>query len=175
MPSRIPIKNKNPFPGPIIFCVEESRGLLSFYLLAAVLVAIALIVSGCGKEKSSSGSEGTGQSAPSTAQDSISGSSEDWLAAVCRPGPYSDSAPPVMMQMGAVGGAQCMARQVGGVLVLFSQWDSNFKMRNAMEYTGQCYASVKWSNGPIETFSVVAAVGSNPLAPLRQFGFSATC
>ncbi len=49
-------------------------------------------------------------------------------------------------------------------------------MQNAMEMMRQCYASVIHENGFIETFSVIAYSGAyNPLAPLRQFGFTDNC
>ena len=154
-------------------------------LKTAMIIAIAILVTGAAVAYLISGRSGNEEKSSETASarkagdasaESVTGTEDDWLSAVCRPGsPISNNAPPVMQTMGATGGAQCMSRQVGGALVLFSQWDSNFKMRNAMEYMRQCYASVILDGVFIETFSVVATVGSNPLAPLGQFGFTATC
>jgi hypothetical protein len=100
---------------------------------------------------------------------SISGQNADWLEAVCQPGRYVDGAP----LSGAIGGGYCLAATGGGA-VLFTQWDSKFKMRNAILMRQHCYAWSIHSSGFIQTFSTLANT-QRALTPLTQFGFSIYC
>ena len=141
-----------------------TRRLITVAALALTVVASAGC-SGSGDKATAAG----GGSASTTDPGSISGQNEDWLEAVCQPGRYVDGSP----LSGAIGGGYCLAATGMGP-VLFTQWDSNFKMRNAMKMRRQCYASSIDSSGFIQTFSTMASTESS-LTPLTRFGFSVSC
>jgi len=156
----------------ILYMASHRREFSVHTATAAVAVAIAVLAtSACGGSTKTStsgggapGAEGSGSSAGS-----ISGTSDDWLSAVCTPGRFVDGAP----MSGATGGGSCEASNGGG-FVFITQWDSDFKMRNAMQKMGQCYASIVYDSGSIDTFSTRPAT-ANALSPLTQFGFTSTC
>ena len=130
--------------------------MFSFRPLAALLATTALIMGGCG--------------GVANAEPGVTGTNEDWLDAVCQPGTFNDGS----WMPAALGGASCQSRG-SNVAVLFTQWDSNFKMNNSMLQLLQCYSSVIHDNGDIEAFSFMRnSAPSNPLAGLRQFGFTLT-
>lgn len=139
-------------------------------ILAASLLVSVAVLSGCGDESSR----------PDAAGDagSITGTAEDWLQAVCVPGKYRDGvATSSGIFNGSLGGGLCFEGVTGSEGgVFFTQWDSNFKMRNAMELARMCYASAIDESGMISTFSVSRnKANSGDLEPLTQFGFTNTC
>ena len=98
--------------------------------------------------------------------------------AICQPGAFRDGIPVGQGGIfnGALGGGTCIRPISGNGPVYFTQWDSNFKMRNSMAMLRMCYASAIESDGTISTFSLMASnARGNALAPLAQFGFTDTC
>ena len=110
-----------------------------------------------------------------SSKDSISGTADDWLEAICRPGKFKDG---ININggifNGSLGGGMCWEPVAGRGTVYFTQWDSNFKMRNSMEQLRMCYTSAIDPSGLISTFSVNGA-DNRPFQPLAQFGFYPTC
>ena len=134
---------------------KNQRSLL-FHPLAALLATTALITGGYGVARAEPGS--------------ISGGTEDWLEAVCEPGTFNDGQ---SWMRSAIGGATCRSQVSTSDIILFTQWDSNFKMRNAMTQFRQCYTSVLYENGNVEVLSVMPnAPAGDILNPLSQFGFA---
>ncbi|MFM8857480.1 MAG: hypothetical protein ACKOI2_09825 [Actinomycetota bacterium] len=77
---------------------------------------------------------------------------------------------------GSLGGGTCVNGVAGGGPIYFTQWNSNFKMRNAMAMLHQCYASAIDSSGQISTFSIMPnATSKTVFQPLEQFGFYPAC
>ncbi|MBX7135036.1 MAG: hypothetical protein K1X67_20415 [Fimbriimonadaceae bacterium] len=143
-------------------------------LLIASLAVVAIFVgAGCGGTGSKSASKG-GDDTRSSSTGSISGSTEDWLQALCQPGKFMDGMRSDGPFSGSIGGGTCIGPVSGRGPVYLTQWDSNYKMRNAMAMMHMCYASAIESSGTIDTFSVIGQ-NTAALQPLSQFGFSTSC
>lgn len=144
----------------------------ALHVTAAVGIATVVAATGCGGGTSAGGPVGD---AGGTSSGSISGTSEDWVQAICKPGKFMDGIQTVSGPfVGATGGGTCVGPQAGPGPVYVTQWDSNFKMRNAMAMLRMCYASAIESGGVIDTFSVNGR-NTAALAPLAHFGFSTSC
>jgi hypothetical protein len=138
-----------------------------------MVIAVGGLVIGACSQSGSSGSETSGQDVEVAApvQRTISGTSDDWLSAVCEPGRFFDRG---SSMPGAVGGATCSPRIATGnpnSLIWITQFDSDFKMRNALAARLTKYFASTEHNGLLWTFSVIENDPS-PLRPLEQFGFS---
>ncbi len=138
-----------------------------------MVIAVGVLVIGACSQSGSSDSEPSGQDVEVDAptQRTISGTSEDWLSAVCELGRLYDKGTSLP---GAVGGAICAPRITTGnpnTLIRIAQFDSEFKMRNALAARLTKYAAVTEYEGLIWTFSIIENDPS-PLQPLEQFGFS---
>ncbi|MGY4650485.1 envelope biogenesis lipoprotein LpqN [Mycobacterium sp. URHB0021] len=136
------------------------------------VIAVGVLVLGACSQSESSGSEPSGQDVGVAApvQRTISGTSDDWLSAVCEPGRlYENPSMP-----GAVGGATCAPRVTTpnpNTQIWISQFDSEFTMRNVLPARLAKYAATTEHSGLIWTFSIIDSDPS-PLRPLEQFGFS---
>jgi hypothetical protein len=134
-------------------------------VLAVVVAGLAIAaVTSCGSNTTAPTTAATTAASSAT----ITGSQEDWLQAVCAPGKYFDGT----SIQGATGGGFCQSRS-RSTSVFFSQWDSNFKMLNALSQYHMSYYTSAFVGGSadIDTFSVNGN-DSAALRPLQQFGFS---
>jgi hypothetical protein len=121
--------------------------------------------------------QSNGSSSPSPGR--VTGTSDEWIESVCKTGSYQDG------EGGpdTVGGANCSTKDGSGE-ILIRQYDSDFKMRNAVAQLfklrqDKYYASGIDSDGTIEVFfadsgDLFAFSGgsSSILEPLTQFGFT---
>jgi hypothetical protein len=138
--------------------------------LVGLTAVFAMAVSaGCSSSSPSSslsqgGASVSGQPSPG----SISGSMDDWLAAVCLQGTFSNGKNSFR---NASGGGFCGAKNHAGP-ILIGEWNDNYLMRNDISvFRGGYYASCV--NGQsITDFVAVGANGAATLQPLTQFGFS---
>lgn len=117
---------------------------------------------------------GCAHSNPSAAgAPAISGSFDDWLAALCKPGTYFDA---------NSGGAHFFANAIGHAVcqsndrteIMIGKWDDSFKMNNdiALYRSGRAYySSCHQSSGIVFAF-VTAGSDAAALQPLQQFGFT---
>jgi hypothetical protein len=98
---------------------------------------------------------------------SISGGWEQWTESVCKTGTFVDGhAPP-----DAERGAWCLPKTGGGAITI-GQYDSDYKMRNAIAMLRmKYYASARTSDGTVWMFAVMAG-DESILEPLAQFGFT---
>jgi len=127
---------------------------------ALVVVVVVILVIAVSSHSDS------GKASHSGTPGSISGSTEQWVEAVCRTGTFADRNPPP----DAEGGALCMPKSGSGVITI-GQYDSNFKMRNAIAMLqAKYYASAITSDETVWVFAVMAGDASI-LEPLTQFGF----
>jgi hypothetical protein len=140
------------------------RPLVGLTAVFAMAVSAGCSSSSPGSSLSQGGASVPGQTAPS----SISGSMDDWLAAVCAQGTFSNGKNSFR---NASGGGFCGAKNRSGP-ILVGQWNDNYLMRNDISvFRGAYYASCV--NGQsITDFVAVGARGSDALQPLTQFGFS---
>jgi hypothetical protein len=133
---------------------------------AVSLIAVA-VLAGCSTPGSSASPQGasvSGQSAPS----SISGSMDDWLAAVCLQGTFSNGKKGFP---NAAAGGFCGAGNRSGP-ILIGQWNNNYLMRNDISIFRSGYYASCINGQTITDFVAVGAHGAAALQPLSQFGFS---
>jgi hypothetical protein len=120
-------------------------------LALAAIFRIA-VLAGC-SSPSPGGASVSGQPAPA----SISGSMDDWLAAVCLQGTFSNGKKSFQ---NASGGGFCGAKDRSGP-ILIGQWNDNYLMRNDISiFRGAYYASC--INGQTITDFVAVGGGSQP-------------
>jgi hypothetical protein len=99
-----------------------------------VLVVVVIALSSGSDSSSTSNSAKTGRS---RSAGTLSGIDEQWIELVCRTGTFMDGEG----LPDANGTAGCLAK-TGASLILMGQYDSEFKMRNAVSQIGaQFYAS----------------------------------
>lgn len=97
---------------------------------------------------------------------SVTGSLEDWQAAVCMPGmPTGPST-----TRGTVSGTQCHPR-IGPTYINFDQFDSEYDMNTALSYAVMNYSAKTTVGGHPFAIWVPASRDGGELAPLEQFGF----
>lgn len=145
------------------------------FQITALVVVTALSVMACSPRGSSNTvSPSRGVETPAL-QRPVSGSPDDWLTALCKPGEYYQNAKTRTAMPGAVDGAMCMPRVSASnpnmPSIWISQFDSEFKMRNALPARLAKYAAATRHDGLIWVFSIMDDDPS-PLRPLEQFGFT---
>jgi hypothetical protein len=134
--------------------------------LIVVLSLTAVVGSGCSNGESAGAP--TARAAPA-----ISGSFDDWRAAICKPGTYFDA---------NSGGAHFFANAIGHAVcqtnsrteIMIGKWSDNFEMNNdlALWHSARAYyTSCNQSGGIILAF-VTAGSDAAALQPLQQFGFT---
>lgn len=102
--------------------------------------------------------------------ESIAGVRDDWIESVCKTGTFVDGHGGLP---GSSGGALCQARVGRGDYITMSQFDSDYKMRNALAMAQiDYYVSGIEPSGEFVCFSVLPGSSSRPLEPLIQFGFT---
>jgi hypothetical protein len=97
----------------------------------------------------------------------VTGGEMDWVNAVCRLGTFMDGRSTLP---DATGKGFCQAKN-GGDYVSIGEYDSDYKMRNALVLTQERYYAS--AIGPDGTVVVLAVRGSaSELQPLTQYGFT---
>jgi hypothetical protein len=125
-------------------------------LLASTAVSATACQSGSNNRQSSSG-----------ASQSISGSLDDWEAAVCATGSVITGGAKIFRN--SVAGNSCRASNNAGPIFI-GQWDDNYLMHNDIQiFRNGSYASAK--SGDTITDFVTQQPGGAALQPLTQFGF----
>jgi hypothetical protein len=136
-------------------------------LVAAVLVTTASSTAACKSDSNNHQPSGGGQSSSGGAQ-SISGSLDDWEAAVCQTGSVFTGGRKVFRN--AVAGNSCLAKNRAGPIMI-GQWDDDYLMRNDIViFRNGSYASAR--SGQTITDFVTPQPGGAALEPLTQFGFT---
>lgn len=143
-------------------------------ITALALVTVLSLTACSARESSKTSSSSRGVKTPALERP-VSGSPDEWLTALCKPGEYYENANSRLQMPGAVGGAICMPRiptsKPNTPSVWISQFDSEFKMRNALPARLAKYAAATRHDGLIWVFSIIDNDPS-PLRPLEQFGFT---
>lgn len=125
-----------------------------------VLVVVGLSLT---SSRSSSQSGRTGMTLGS-----VTGTQDEWIGSVCKTGTFADG----RGLPDATGKAMCLPKSGMGY-ILIGQYDSDFKMRNALAQVGTTYyVSGIEPDGTIVVFAVNQGAGSSILEPLTQFGFT---
>lgn len=129
-------------------------------LLVVVIVAIGF-VDGDSKETQA------GRDAQLTGQ--ISGSRDDWLAAVCKMGSFRNGAGTFRFSNATAQGS-CTAN-FGSRPILIGEWDSDYLMRNDIASMRLSYYASAINSDVVIGFITLGPNG-DPLEPLSQFGFT---
>lgn len=133
---------------------------------AAALTAFAAVLAGC-----SSDSDSNGNAAEETTGNTFAAStSDDWFAAVCKPGSFLDGQGGSMLPSSDQGSAICMPRQ-GTDQIGIGLYSSRFKAENDVVGQGP-YATMETAAGYIQVFALFLPRSSTAaLQPLTEFGF----
>lgn len=122
------------------------------------VTCVAITAVACSSSPTGAGTEG----APT-----ISGSLDDWQAAVCRPGmPTGPSPTP-----GTISGTVCHPR-IGTTYINFDQFESEYDMNTMLSYSDTNYSAKTTVGGHPFVIWVPASADGRELAPLERFGFT---
>lgn len=150
------------------------------WVIIALLVVLVVIVSvvaitansgGSDSESSASDSDSSESSGSTEDSDIVTGTTEDWLAAVCQPGGYQDGT----SFPGAIGGGFCQSRPNEGgrqAAVYFLQYDSEFKQDNDLAAYNMVRCSIVVADSGRRTVFAVMENTDLPLQPLAQFNIT---
>ncbi|WP_143542992.1 hypothetical protein [Rhodococcus sp. NCIMB 12038] len=139
--------------------LERHQKTMIFGALAVTALALVLTINGLQSDNSSASA-----SSDSTS-DSLDGSFEDWMAALCAPGTFHNGT----SWQGATGGGSCQTTT--GQVVFIGEYESNFLRDNDLAaYRMTYFASSIDDIGQIVVFSVNTR-SAQTLNPLTSFGF----
>ena len=131
-------------------------------VLVAVVVAVTVV-------KHGSASGGTSAGGGSSSSGTVTGTEDNWFEAVCKTGTFMDHGGNLP---GARGRGFCIPRAGRTPSISIGQFDSDYKMRNAVAAASMTYyvAGVE-PDGTVICFAIYGKDAS-PLEPLTQFGFT---
>jgi hypothetical protein len=139
--------------------LDRHRKTMIFGALTVTALALVFAINGAQSDNSSAST-----SSDSTT-DSLNGSFEDWLAALCAPGKFHNGT----SWQGATGGGSCQTTT--GQVIFIGEYESNFLRDNDLAaYRMTYFASSIDDTGHIVVFSVNTR-SAETLAPLTRFGF----
>lgn len=136
---------------------------------SAILLLLFAVLMGGGGGGGKTGGGGSGNSGGSSSGGSgsrSSGSLDDWVAAVCRPGTYSNHGGDLQ---NADASGFCMSRT--NMPIMIGQYSSSFSAKSdAAMIPGSSFAMLPQDDGRICLFLAVSARSGTVLQPLAQFG-----
>jgi hypothetical protein len=133
-----------------------------------VLTAVGIAVSGCQHSESSTAG---GTASSSEAPGNISGTSDDWFAAVCESGRFRNGGRSDVFPNATARGSCPAAVKSGNpnAFIWIVQYDSNYMMLNDLQ--GMQMTNYASGGKPTTVFAINQASNVAALEPLTQFGF----
>lgn len=140
-------------------------------LSAALAVVVVLLVIGIVALFRSDDDPGRPTASPTSQNNTLSGTSDDWMASVCEPGKYMDGGTtmPDALSVGI-----CLSNADGSSIAIGS-FDTEFAAENAAAMRtnqGGSYATGADRTGTVWVFISSWQDQGDSLAPLEEFGFT---
>lgn len=140
-------------------------------LSAALAIVVVLLVIGVVALFSSDDDPGRPAALPTSPNNTLSGTSDDWMASVCEPGKYMDGG---TTMPDALSAGLCLSAADGSPISIGS-FDSEFAAENAAAMhtnQGGSYATGADRTGRVWLFVSSWQDQGDSLAPLEEFGFT---